>query len=60
MNSSKKQKKNAEKPKNITVLGSEESENYFSTSEDGDNDVETTLKKLFKKLQRKFGIEFCR
>ena len=42
-NSSKKyEKKNNKKPKNINELESEGSENYFSTSEDEINDIETT------------------
>ena len=34
--------KNAKKPKNINGFESEESENYFSTSEDEINDIETS------------------
>ena len=42
-NSSKKEKKkNTKKPRNITEFESEESENYFSTSEDEINDIETS------------------
>ena len=37
-----RRKKNAEKPKNINEFESEESENYFSTSEDEINDIETS------------------
>ena len=36
-----RKKKNAKKPKNINELESEESENYFSTSENEMNDTET-------------------
>ena len=35
-------KKNAKRPKNINGFESEESENYFSTSEDEINDIETS------------------
>ena len=43
IDSSKKQKKkNAKKPKNINEFESEESENYFSISEDEINDIETS------------------
>ena len=35
-------KKNAKKPKSINGFESEESENYFSTSEDEINDIETS------------------
>ena len=37
-----RKKKNAKKPKNINGFESEESENYFSTSEDEINDIETS------------------
>ena len=38
----KNKKKNAKKPKNINGFESEKSENYFSTSEDEINDIETS------------------
>ena len=38
----KRRKKNAKKPRNINELESEESDNYFSISEDEINDIETT------------------
>ena len=38
----KNRKKNAKKPKNINRFESEESENYFSTSEDEINHIETS------------------
>ena len=37
----KNKKKNAKKPENISGFESEESENYFTTSEDEINDIET-------------------
>ena len=37
-----KKKKNAKKPRNINEFESEESENYFSTSKDEINDIETS------------------
>ena len=37
-----RRKKNAKKPKNINELENEEGDNYFSTSEDEINDIETT------------------
>ena len=39
-----KKKKNAKKPKNINGFESEESENYFLTSEDEINEIETSHK----------------
>ena len=38
----KNKKENAKKPKNINGFESEESENYFPTSEDEINDIETS------------------